>query len=98
VIGPLDVLIGQVKNPLLILLAATAGISIVLHDATIILAIIVLSVGLGFINEFPLNERSPNCTNRFVTPWISGEVFGARGTRRADRANRGTAGSAPDPA
>jgi Mg2+-importing ATPase len=55
VMGPLDVLIGQVKNPLLILLAATAGISIVLHDATdatIILAIIVLSVGLGFINEF----------------------------------------------
>ena len=55
VIGPLDVLIGQVKNPLLILLAGTAGISIVLHDATdatIILAIIVLSVGLGFINEF----------------------------------------------
>ncbi len=53
--GPLDVLLGQIKNPLLLLLAATAVISIVLQDATdasIILAIIVLSVGLGFFNEY----------------------------------------------
>ena len=53
--GPLDVLIGQLKNPLLLLLAATAVISIFLHDATdatIILAIVVLSIGLGFFNEY----------------------------------------------
>jgi len=53
--GPFDVLLGQLKNPLLLLLAATAVISIFLRDATdatIILAIVVLSVGLGFINEY----------------------------------------------
>jgi Mg2+-importing ATPase len=55
VAGPLGVLLGQLKNPLLILLAGTAVATIVLHDATdasIILAIVVLSVGLGFINEY----------------------------------------------
>jgi Mg2+-importing ATPase len=54
-VGPFGVLLGQIKNPLLILLAGTAAISLVLRDATdaaIILSIIVLSVGLGFINEF----------------------------------------------
>jgi P-type Mg2+ transporter len=53
--GPLDVLIGQLKNPLLLLLAATAIIALVLHDRTdaaIILGIVVLSVGLGFVNEY----------------------------------------------
>jgi P-type Mg2+ transporter len=55
VVGPLDVLAGQLKNPLLLLLAATATISVVLQDKTdaiIILGIVILSVGLGFINEY----------------------------------------------
>jgi magnesium-transporting ATPase (P-type) len=55
VVGPLDVLAGQLKNPLLLLLAATAAISLVLQDQTdaiIILGIVILSVGLGFINEY----------------------------------------------
>ncbi len=45
----------QLRNPLLILLVATAVTSIVLRehaDAIIILAIIALSVGLGFVNEY----------------------------------------------
>ncbi len=53
--GPLDVLIGQLKNPLLLLLAATAIIALALRDRTdavIILGIVVLSVGLGFVNEY----------------------------------------------
>jgi len=53
--GPLDVLIGQLKNPLLLLLAATAIVALVLHDRTdavIIIGIVVLSVGLGFVNEY----------------------------------------------
>ena len=53
--GPLDVLIGQLKNPLLLLLAVTAIIALVLRDSTdavIILGIVVLSVGLGFVNEY----------------------------------------------
>jgi Mg2+-importing ATPase len=53
--GPLDVAIGQLKNPLLLLLAATAIIALVLRDRTdavIILGIVVLSVGLGFVNEY----------------------------------------------
>jgi Mg2+-importing ATPase len=53
--GPLDVLIGQLKNPLLLLLAATATIAVALRDSTdavIILGIVVLSVGLGFVNEY----------------------------------------------
>ena len=53
--GPLDVLAGQLRNPLLLLLAGTAAISVALQDRTdafIILVIVVLSVGLGFINEY----------------------------------------------
>lgn len=53
--GPLDVLFGQLKNPLLVLLGATAIVALVLRDRTdaiIILAIVVLSVGLGFFNEY----------------------------------------------
>lgn len=51
----LSVLWRQLRNPLLLLLAATAATSIVLRehaDAVIILAIIAMSTGLGFINEY----------------------------------------------
>lgn len=53
--GLLDVLAGQLKNPLLLLLAGTAAIALALHDRTdaaIILAIVVSSVGLGAFNEY----------------------------------------------
>ena len=49
------VLVRQLRNPLLILLLSAAGVSAVTGDTTdggIITAIVVLSVGLGFINEY----------------------------------------------
>jgi Mg2+-importing ATPase len=55
VVGPVAVLGRQLMNPFLLLLAATAVISILLRDQTdavIILGIIILSVGLGFVNEY----------------------------------------------
>lgn len=51
----LGVLVRQLRNPLLILLLAAAGVSALTgdpSDATIIAVIIGLSVGLGFVNEF----------------------------------------------
>jgi P-type Mg2+ transporter len=51
----LGVLGRQLRNPLLILLLAAAGVSAATGDPTdgaIIAAIVVLSVGLGFINEY----------------------------------------------
>jgi P-type Mg2+ transporter len=51
----LGVLLRQLRNPLLILLLAAAAISGVTGDptdATIIGAIVLLSVGLGFVNEY----------------------------------------------
>ena len=51
----LEVLLRQVKSPLLILLVAAAGTSLVVGertDALIIFAIMALSVGLGFFNEY----------------------------------------------
>ncbi len=53
--SPLEVLLRQVKNPLLILLTAAAVTSLLVGertDAVIILAIISLSIGLGFANEY----------------------------------------------
>lgn len=50
-----DVLLRQVRNPLLVLLVAAAGVSFGVGeraDAGIILGIIALSVGLGFFNEY----------------------------------------------
>lgn len=50
-----QVLLRQLKNPILILLAVTAGISFYLSDpanAVVIFAILVLSVGLGFFSEY----------------------------------------------
>jgi len=49
----LDVLLRQVKSPLLVLLVAAAATSLVVGqrtDALIIFAIMALSVGLGFFN------------------------------------------------
>ena len=51
----LPVLLDQLRNPLLILLCVTAVVSSVVGDPTdayIILAIVTLSVGLGFFNEY----------------------------------------------
>ena len=51
----LDVLVRQLRNPLLILLLSAAGVSAATGDVTdgaIIAAIVVLSVGLGFVNEY----------------------------------------------
>jgi Mg2+-importing ATPase len=51
----LGVLVRQLRNPLLILLLAAAGVAAATGDPTdgaIIAAIVVLSVGLGFINEY----------------------------------------------
>jgi P-type Mg2+ transporter len=52
---PLAVLGRQLRNPLLILLAAATIVSLIVGehtDAVIILAIVGLSVGLGFFNEY----------------------------------------------
>ncbi len=52
---PLRVLFRQLRNPLLILLAGAALVSILVGeraDALIILVIVCLSVGLGFVNEY----------------------------------------------
>lgn len=52
---PLEVLVRQLRSPLLILLVAAATTSLVVGertDALIILAIMGLSVGLGFLNEY----------------------------------------------
>ena len=54
-VRPLAILVRQLRNPLLILLAAATLTSLVVGestDAIIILAIVALSVGLGFFNEF----------------------------------------------
>src|SRR5919108_6296977 len=54
-VRPLSILWRQLRNPLLILLAAATITSLVVGertDAIIILAIVVLSVGLGFFNEY----------------------------------------------
>ena len=50
-----DVLLRQLKSPLLILLVAAASTSVLVGertDAAIIIAIMALSVGLGFVNEY----------------------------------------------
>jgi Mg2+-importing ATPase len=52
---PLQVLLRQIRSPLLILLVVAASTSLALGqhaDALIILGIITLSVGLGFFNEY----------------------------------------------
>ena len=52
---PLSVLLNQFDNPLLILLIGTAVVSAFVGeetDAVIILTIVAMSVGLGFVNEY----------------------------------------------
>ena len=52
---PLTILVNQLHNPLLILLVTTAVVSAFVGertDAIIILSIIAMSVGLGFVNEY----------------------------------------------
>jgi P-type Mg2+ transporter len=52
---PLAILVRQLRNPLLILLVSTAVVSAFVGertDAIIILTIIAMSVGLGFVNEY----------------------------------------------
>jgi len=52
---PLAILARQLRNPLLILLAAATLVSLIVGERTnaiIILAIVALSVGLGFFNEY----------------------------------------------
>ncbi len=53
--GAWDIFLRQLKNPFLLLLAGTALLSVVLgdrSDAYIIFAIVALSVGLAFFNEY----------------------------------------------
>jgi len=54
-LGTLRLLWGQLNNPFLLLLAGTAMVSLVSRDridAAIILGIVAMSVGLGFISEY----------------------------------------------
>jgi Mg2+-importing ATPase len=54
-VSPLSILWRQLRNPLLILLAAATITALIVGertDALIILAIVALSVGLGFFNEY----------------------------------------------
>jgi P-type Mg2+ transporter len=58
---PLTILVNQLHNPLLILLVTTAVVSAFAGertDAIIILSIIAMSVGLGFVNEYPSAEAA----------------------------------------
>ncbi len=58
----------QLKSPILILLFVTAGVSVFLGEATnaiIIAVILVVSVGLGFINEFRA-ERAADALHDLV--------------------------------
>ena len=62
----LDILVRQLRNPLLILLLGAAGISAATGNTTdggIIAAIVLLSVGLGFVNEY----RSENAVAELHT-------------------------------
>jgi Mg2+-importing ATPase len=63
----LQVLWRQLNSPLLLLLAATAAVSFVLGDqtdATVIGAILVLSVGLGFANEYRAERTAASLHDR----------------------------------
>ncbi len=63
------VLFRQLRNPLLLLLLAAAGVSAATGDVTdggIIAAIVVLSVGLGFVNEYR-SELAVNALHSNIT-------------------------------
>jgi Mg2+-importing ATPase len=92
---PLQVLWRQLRNPLLILLAGAAIVSVLVGeraDAGIILAIVCLSVGLGFVNEYrsekaveelhssirhtAVTTRGGRATAVDVTELVPGDVVG----------------------
>jgi Mg2+-importing ATPase len=92
---PLQVLWRQLRNPLLILLAGAAIVSVLVGeraDAGIILAIVCLSVGLGFVNEYrsekaveelhssirhtAVSTRGGRVTAVDVTELVPGDVVG----------------------
>ena len=63
-VSALAVLMRQLRNPLLLLLLAAAAVSGLTGDPTdaaIIAAIVVLSVGLGFFNEYRAATPWPRC-------------------------------------
>lgn len=85
--GPLRVFASQLANPLLVLLAVTAVISLVLGqsaDAIIILGIVAISVGLGFFNRrlagAKVRRRPPITTHGPLCRHASARA--ACGTRR----------------
>ncbi len=68
-VGPATVLIRQLRNPLLILLLAAATVSGFTGsgtDAVIIGAIVALSVGLGFVNEYRSEQAVAALHQRIV--------------------------------
>jgi P-type Mg2+ transporter len=70
--GALAVLLRQLTNPFLVLLASTAVLSLILRDssdAVIILFIVVLSVGLSFTNEYR-SERAVEDLRARVQPKV----------------------------
>ncbi|MGZ6496730.1 MAG: magnesium-translocating P-type ATPase [Actinomycetota bacterium] len=92
---PLQVLLRQLRNPLLILLAGAALVSILVGErasALIILVIVCLSVGLGFVNEYrsekaveelhstirhtAVTTRAGRITAVDVTDLVPGDVVG----------------------
>ncbi len=65
----LTVLLRQVRNPILILLTATVVVSLYLGDAgnsLVVIAILVLSVGLGFITEYRAERASEALHSRMT--------------------------------
>lgn len=66
----LDILVRQLRNPLLLLLLSAAVVSTLTgdpKDAAIIAAIVALSVGLGFFNEYRSPRPWPPCTRTSAT-------------------------------
>ncbi|WP_427006083.1 cation-transporting P-type ATPase [Pseudarthrobacter sp. H2] len=65
----------QLRSPILILLFITAGLSLFLGDATnavVIGVILLVSVGLGFSNEFRAERAAEACTRGSRTArWLS---------------------------
>jgi P-type Mg2+ transporter len=78
------IMLGQLRNPLLGLLLAAAAVSALtggLTSAAIIAAILVLSVGLGFVNEYDPRERlPPSMATSTTRPWPGATARDARWT------------------
>ena len=81
-----DVLGRQLRNPILVLLATTAIVSLALGDVTnsfVILGILLLSIGLGFITEFraeKANELLHSRVTHSVRVWRDGHPVAVRVT------------------